>query len=265
MASELTRGQIVAATVVVVVLLVGGVALRGIRGRKPVDLIDQPVEDNAIREPMQFLGRGARQRIAELGPRISETNLVAWKSAYRAPYDLSDCPKTAEWLVTPAGQRFERLLGDLRRGTRDEAFAALALLFELVRTTEWAPGLLARTQHAEQLAGLAQEWLRTWSERAATDPLLGEPAVATVVMYGHWMKLASRPLPIGRRDEPYDRAFAFLRTILRDDAGRSTPFAELVRARHPTALASFEGGRDALDGFSAAAKMVFPDLDGECK
>ncbi|MCC7014315.1 MAG: hypothetical protein IT454_17275 [Planctomycetes bacterium] len=253
-----------ATTCAVVALLGVAVAVRGIEGAPRVEPFDRPTEADAIREPLQFLGRGAALRIAELGPRISAESQTAWRAAYRAPFDLKDCPQTAEWLVTPAGQRLERLLGDLRRGTREDALAALALVFQLARATEWKPGLLAKTQHAEKLAGFAQDWLRAWSERAASEPVLAEPALATVLAYGLWMKRVSQPRPIGRRDEAYDRALAFLQSILRDGSGRPTALYEALRARHPGVVSGFEGGRDALDAFEAAALQLFPELNGEC-
>jgi len=245
-------------------LLAAAVAVRGIHGERPIAPADRPQQPDELREPMQFLGRGARMRVAELGPRISAENATIWKAAYRAPFDLDGCPRTAEWLVTPQGQRFERLLGDLRRGTREEAFAALVLVFELARRSEWKAGLLGRTGDAERLASFVQDWLRAWSERAMDDALLAEPAMAAALMYGRWMKLVARPRPIGEDEEAAQRALAFLGTLLIDDSGGSTKLARSLRARHPAAMSAFDDRRDVLEAFSGVAGQLCPDLTGEC-
>jgi hypothetical protein len=254
----------VAVLLAVFALFAAAAAVRSIAGAPRVVPEDQPRDENAIREPLQFLGPAAVSRVAELGPRISVATETAWRLSYRAPFEIAGCPEAAEWFLTDRGMRLERLLGDLRRGSNEEALAALVLLFETARNTRWAPGLLAHTENAEKLAALAEAWLRTWGPRAPQDAVLAEPALAALLAYGHWMQRASEPLPIGRRDETYEHACAFLATILRDESGRETSLGTALRDRHPAAHAAFESGHDVLAGLRAASEQLQPWLRGDC-
>jgi hypothetical protein len=260
------RGGMFKATVVLtVVALLAAFAVRGVKGKGPLAPADREREAAALREPMQFLGRSAAQRVAELDDRVDPTRRAEWKVVRRTVFELRDCPDTAAWIDSTDGQRFERALDDLRRGSRDEALAALALIVELARRSDWEPGLLARTADAERLATLLQEWLRTWGERAADDATLAEPGVAALMLYGRAMRRASKPLPLVTIDAAYERGRAFLASLLSDAQGQPTALSRAARARHPTAIDGLASKGDALAGFDAAAEQLFAGLDGECE
>jgi len=176
MSNEAARSKTIELTAIVatVALLVGAIGVRGLRGALAARAQDRPREKTEIAEPMQLLGRGASMRIEELTARVSEAVKPNWSAAHRLPFALRDCPKLLDWIESADGQRFERLLAELRRGSREDAFASLALTLALARATEWNPGLLARTQNAERLGALLQEWLRAWGERGVGDTLLAE-------------------------------------------------------------------------------------------
>ncbi len=256
---------ILASTAIAAVLaFVGAIALRGIRGAGPVAPIDRERAPDELRAPMQLLGPGAKLRAPELTERVREELRDEWSAVQRSVAALSGCPPTAEWLSTPVGQRFERLAAELRRGSREEALAALHLSFELARRSKWHPGLRARTQHADKLAGLLQDWLRAWGERAADDTLLSEPAIAATIAYGALMRRVSQPLPLGGSDEAAARAQTFLGGLLLDRQGQATRLSIALRARHPVALERFGGKRGQLDGFAEAFEHAWPELNGEC-
>src|SRR5688572_24436099 len=259
------RGSVTwtAAAVVVFVLLAAAVAVRAIRGEAPVAPQDRPREPDAIRSPMQLLGRGAFLRMSELDPRVGAAHRDEWKAARRSVFELSECPPLSEWLDGPEGQRLERTLGELRRGTRDEALGALALVIELARRTEWDPGLLGRSQNAQRLAGLLQEWLRAWGERGAEDATLSEPTLAAVLAYAHAMQVAVKAPALGDDEAAYERATSFLSLLLVDAQGQPSALSRALRARHSEAIAEFESRSDVLAGLDAAAEQLFPELDGE--
>ena len=247
-----------------VVLLVAAAAVRGLHGTPPLAPQDRPREKAEIAEPMQLLGRGAALRIEELTARVSEAVKPNWNAAHRLPLELRDCPKLLEWIESADGQRFERLLGELRRGSREDAFASLALTLALARATDWNPGLLARTQNAERLGALLQEWLRVWGERGVGDALLAEPTLAATVLYGRVMRIAAEAPPIGRFDAPYERAKAFLSNALLDSHGQATALGRALQARFPAASAGFDDADDCLAGLDREAAQVFVGLDGKC-
>jgi hypothetical protein len=245
-------------------LFAAAVAVRAIPGEGPLAPSDRPVAPDAVREPMQLLGRGASLRIAELDGRVGPERAAEWRAARRSVFELQGCPDTAVWLDGPEGQRVARVVGDLRRGTREEALAALALILELARRTDWDPGLLARTADAERLALLLQDWLRAWGERGADDPTLAEPAVTAVLAYARVARRACRAPPIGRIEAIYERARAFLASILADAQGQPTALSRALRARHPTAIEGFDSKQDCLAGFDRAFDQLDPALDGDC-
>jgi hypothetical protein len=261
------RGSVAwtAAVAVVFAVLAAAVAVRAIRGQAPVAPEDRTREPDAIRAPMQLLGRGASLRIAELDPRTDASRRDEWKWARRTVFELAGCPPLSQWLDGPDGQRLERALGELRRGSREEALGALALVIELGRRTEWDPGLLARSQHAQRLAALLQDWLRAWGERGADDPTLSEPTAAAVAAFAHVMQVAVDAPAIGSDEVAYERARAFLASLLLDAQGQPTALSRALRARHPGAVEEFESRSDVLAGFEAAAAQLFPELDGECE
>lgn len=245
-------------------LLIAAVSVRGIRGAPALAPQDRPREADAIAEPMQLLGRGASLRIEELSPRVSEPLRASWRASSRLLFGLRGCPELGEWLDGADGQRCERTLGDLRRGTRDEALAVLALTLQLARVTDWETGLLARTQNAERLGALIQEWLRAWGERGVDDATLAEPALAAVLVYGRVMRIAAEAPPVGRFEAPYARATAFLDTLLLDQNGQATRLGQALRARFPSAAAGFESGDDRLLGLDREAERLFAGLNGDC-
>lgn len=247
-----------------VLVFVGAFAVRGLAGEPPIAPADRERAPDELKAPMQLLGASASLRAAELAPRVRVELLAEWNVVQRSVARLAGCPPAAEWLSSAAGQRFERLFAELRRGSRDEALAALHLVFELARRSKWDPGLMARTQHADRLAGLLQEWLRAWGERAADDTLLAEPAVAATVAYGALMRRVSQPLPLGGNDDALERARIFLGGLLHDASGQQTRLGSALRARHPRALERFAAKRGVLDGFADAFKQAWPELDGEC-
>jgi len=248
----------------ILALLAGALAVRGIPSRVPPAPEDRPEVDLPIRQPMQFLGPGARLRIQELTPLIGEARATDWKKAHRLPFEVRDCPKLLEWIAGPDGQRLEALAGDLRRGTRDEALAGLTLVFQVARATRWDPGFLGHGEHAERLGGLLQEWLRAWGERSASDPLLHEPAQAALLLYGRAMRAAYKAPLLRRAPAPYERARGFLDRLLGGRGGPATAFGESFAARRPRAWTTFLERDDFLLGFEEEARLAMPDLDGEC-
>jgi len=266
MSNEAARSKTIELTAIVatVALLVGAIGVRGLRGALPLAPQDRPREKTEIAEPMQLLGRGASMRIEELTARVSEAVKPNWSAAHRLPFALRDCPKLLDWIESADGQRFERLLAELRRGSREDAFASLALTLALARATEWNPGLLARTQNAERLGALLQEWLRAWGERGVGDTLLAEPTLAATVLYGRVMRIAAEAPPVGRFDAPYERAHAFLANALLDHQGQTTALGRALQARFPAASAGFDDEHDCLSGLDREAAQVFAGLDGKC-
>ena len=246
------------------VLLVAAVAVRGIAGERPPEPEDVVRSPDALVEPLQFLAAGAALRMRELTPRIDPARAGEWAAMWRRPYELADCPPAADWLGGPDGQRLERLLAELRRGSRDEALAALALTVQVARATDWDPGLLGRTQHAERVGGLLQDWLRVWGARAADDAELLEPTLAALLLYGRVMRTAYEAPALGRADAPYERARTFLDELTGARAPRRTPLGERLAARHPRAWTTLVEKSDFLAGAAEEARALFPEVDGEC-
>jgi hypothetical protein len=240
------------------------VAVRGIAGELPPAPEDELAGPGRLVEPQQFLTRNGALRMRELSARIDPARAPEWNALWRRPYELEDCPKLGDWMGGPEGQRLERLLSELRRGSSDEALAALALTVQLARATEWDPGLLGRTQHAERLGGLLQDWLRGWGPRAADDGQLLEPALAALLVYGRVMRTAYEAPTLGRADAPYERARAFLDELTGARAARRTPLGERLAARHPRAWTTLVEKNDFLAGADEEARALFPELDGEC-
>lgn len=232
-----------------------------------VQLADEVVEEGPrIVEPMQFLGKGARLRAPELDEWVADERRPRFKALRDLAFHLADCPPTVEWLNGADGQRLERLLGELRSGKREEAFASLVLVFQLVRATEWKPTILgtSREANAERLAGLFADWLRAWGERGAVDPLLAEPSRAAVLVYGRLMRTAQDSARIGINEASYARGLKTVEELLGVDAGRRTALGESLQARHPGALRKLVGDTDRLRGLDDEARTLFPDLNGAC-
>lgn len=249
-----------------VVLFVTAIAVRGIAPSASVAPEDKVEEGPRIVEPMQFLGAGARLRAGELDLWVATERRPRFKALRELLFHLEDCPDLVEWIDSMDGQRLERMIGELRGGTREEAFASLTLIYQLARSTEWKPGLMTRTPEAqsERLGALLQDWLRTWGERAAKDSLLAEPAEATVLLYAHVLRTAENSPVIGTRSASRERGKAFLAEILGAGQSRRSALGELVQSRHGQAMGIFLGSEDPLGGLAADARTYFPDMNGTC-
>ena len=243
--------------------LAGAVHVRGLRGALPELPEDRARAEGALAEPLQFLGRGAHLRLEELTPRIGPEHAAAWARGYRIPFDVRGCPQLLDWIATAEGQAFEQLVADLRRGTRDEALAALALVFAAARTTEWAPGVRG-SKNAERLAALLQDWLRKWAEPAARDELLAEPALGAALAYARILRAAYEAPAITRDQALAARARTFLEALTGSAEPRLTAFGEALEARYPDAFDTFRRRADLLEGLAREAFVLFPELDGEC-
>ena len=247
------------------VLFAAAIAVRAVRPARALMPEDVVESRPGIAEPMQLLSRGARLRATELDAWIAPERKAAFQAARQSVFGLQGCPPLLDWIDGLEGQRFERLLVDLRTGTREEAFSALVLTFQLSRGARWAPGILGRTQHAERLGGLLQDWLRVWGERSAKDPLLAEPALAAALVHGRVMRTAWRAPVVGYNRAPYDRAVAFLTELTGIPGDRRTNLGEALQARHPRAASKLMSPTDALAGLEEEAAVLFPDLTGECE
>ncbi|MCY3001366.1 MAG: hypothetical protein NTV21_06140 [Planctomycetota bacterium] len=247
-----------------VALLIVALGVRAIPGQRPLAPQDRPKEERELREPMQLLGRSASLRVAELDALVSDSRRDTWLTTRRRVFELQGCPKLGDWLDGPEGQAFERTLGELRRGSREEALAALTLTTELARRTEWTQGILRKNPAAERLSRLVADWLRAWSDRAATDSLLSEPAIAATALYARATQVAGKRV-IGRDESLDAAATAFLAQQLRDAQGQATALARTIRAAHPAALTGLDERDNPLAGLDALAERLFPGLDGECK
>jgi hypothetical protein len=251
---------------VAALLIVIAVAVRGIAPAKAVAPEDVHEDVKHIVEPMQFLGRGAKLRAGELDEWIAPPRRQRFKAIRELLFHVERCPPLLAWIDSIDGQQLERLIGELRGGTREESLAALTLTYQLARATEWKPGIMSSSSQAaaERLAGIVQDWLRTWGERGAKDPLLSEPAVATSLLYARLLRVAQRAPMLGTLDAPYKRARTFLNELLGAGQVKRTALGELMQARHGSAFECFLGSSDVLRGFDEDAQTLFPDIDGEC-
>ncbi len=252
-------------TTIATALLLGlAVAVRSLEPAPPSFPEDAPGSTGRIREPMQLLGAGARIRIAELGAGVAPEHRRLWESAFPALFALEGCPRLQEWLETGEGQRVEQLIDALRRDSPQAALGGLALIFQLARVTDWDPGLRGHAQHAERLAWLLQEWLRIWAERSAASPLLHEPAVAAVLLYGRSMRASYRAPAFQRNRLAADRARAFVDELMLADGGRRSDFGEVFQARFPLAYARVFTDDDFLLAFEQEAAAWLPNVTGAC-
>jgi len=238
-----------------------------VRGAKPAALVrpeDTPAAEPRIEQPLQLLARGAALRVAELDRWISKNQLTEWKAVRGTVFALQDCPPTMDWLDGAEGQRFERCVAALRGGTREDALASLVLVFKLARATEWKPGMLGHTQHAERLGALLEGWLRSWSARSAKDALLVEPALSATLLYGRAMRIAWRAPVLGYNAAPYERARALLNEIA-GESGHRSEFGEALQSRHPAAARGLASDKDVLEGLEEECAVIYPKLVGDCE
>ena len=249
--------------VAAVLVMVVAVGMRGVRGRarKAPNMRKEVPE---LVEPLQFLSEAADLRLGELAPLLDIKYRDDWIDAYRIPFLVQECPDLSEWIPTTEGQQIERLIGELRRAGPHEAFASLVLVFQMARATEWDPGLLGRTQNAERMGALVQDWLRVWAERGAEDPLLYEPAVAATLLYAIVMRTAYNAPALGYADAPYDRARQFLEELTGAREPRLTALGEALSTQMPSAFQEFLERDDFLRGLEREALVRFPRMNGEC-
>lgn len=247
-------------------LVIAAVGARMLPAPRVIVAEDVVEEGPRIVEPMQFLGKGAALRAPELDGWVAAERRPRFKALRELAFHVADCPETVEWIDSAEGQRLERMLGELRGGTREEAFAALVLVFQLARATEWKPGILTQTPqaNAERMASLLADWLRARGESGAKDPLLAEPARAAILVYGRLMRTAQQSPVLGTNSASYERGLKTIEELVGIDSGRRTALGESLQARHPVALRKLVGDSDRLRGFDDEARTLFPDLNGEC-
>jgi len=247
-------------------LLAAALAVRAVpsaRATLPKDVVEQKPR---LTEPMQLLGRGARLRALELDRWVSEPQRAAFRSARQTVFAIQGCPPLLDWIEGSEGQPAERLIATLRAGSREDAFASLVLVFQLARACEWAPGVVTRrSEHAERLGALLQDWLRVWGERAARDPLLADPSLAAALLYGRAMRAAWKAPLLSNNRAPYERATAFLTELTGISASRRTEFGEALRTRYARAAEKLLSTSDALLGLEEEADALLPDLKGSCE
>lgn len=215
-------------------------------------------------EPLQFLHGGASLRIDELDAFVDEERRARWVRTREAVLSIEGCPRLSAWLDEPEGLAFEQHLGQLVRGSPEEALGALALVVALARRTEWAPGFLGGGEDAARLGELVADWLRARAPGATDDPLLYEPALSAVVLYARAMRTAYRAPMIGRDDAAYERARSVLERLVGITQRSRTPFGVALAARYGRATDWLAREDDFLAGFDQEADAAFVGLDGGC-
>ncbi len=246
-------------------LLVAAVAVRGTRGPAPIRAPESTPLTRKLVEPMQFLGARSGVRIDELLELIEPTKRSEFLACSHLPFDLAGCPRLTTWIDGPDGQRFERMLVALRQGGNTEAFAALAVLFQLGRSTQWkTPRLSSGSADAERYGELLRDWLAAWGEASARDELLREPAQAAFLVYGRVMRTAYEAAWVGHKEGPHARAKQFALDLTGADQPRHTEFGQELQRAFPEAFDSLVGRDDFFAGASKQAKTSHPEIDGEC-
>jgi len=244
-------------------LCIAAVAVRGLEPRPAQRPEDRMEAGPRIIEPMQFLSRGARLRARELDEWVRVELREEFAAMRTELFGLRGCPRTADWLDGAEGQRCERLLNELRGGTRVDALAALTLCFQLARGSGWSPGLRGDARSAERLGAVLQDWLRVWGARGAEDPLLSEPVLAATLLYARTMRTAWRAPLLGHLEAPQLRARQFLGELC-GSGGRRTAVGKGLELRFSRALQGLSDEDDPLAGFDEECGLVFPQLDGGC-
>jgi hypothetical protein len=262
--SSARRGQAPFALVagMTAALFVSAILLRGIEA-PPRIAPEQRQERPVLALPMQFLGPMGARRAGELAALLPEDLRAAWQRANTSLNAQRECPPTLEWLATPRGQEFERTLAELERGDTTQALAALVLLTDLARHTQWKTGMFRGSTHAERIGDLLQTWLARFAEKSADDVTLHEPALAAALLYGRAMRTAYNAPTIGRNAAPYERSRAFLRGLCGTQAKSQTEFGRALQARYPRAFNALTE-EDFLTGAEEEARSLFPDINGAC-
>lgn len=246
-----------------VVVMLAALGIRGVTG-VPKQLPNQREVPQVLSSPLQLLSSAAELRLGELAPRLGAQYRSAWIDTCRIPFRIQACPGLIEWIPTADGQKVERLIGDLRHGGPEEAFASLVLVFQVAHGTHWHPGLLGKSANAERMGLFLQEWLADWAPEAADDPLLFEPAMAALLLYSRVMRTAYDAPALGFDEAPFERAKQFLEQLTGAREPRRTAFGEALTSYSPTAFKDFLEREDFLRGFEKEALVKFPELDGKC-
>jgi hypothetical protein len=218
----------------------------------------------SIPEPMQLLSRSGRARIDARWLWIEPEHRDAWERSYRRPFDIVDCPRFAEWIATRAGADTALLIGELTRGQAEEAVTALALVFELARSTSWRVGVLDSGADATELATMLENWLRLWAATSARDPLLAEPTRAAFCLWGRVASAAVDAPFFGQDDSVASHARTFADSLMRARGGAPTDFGRAFAEQFPRAAASVLGADDFLVGLSEDCLRLFPEMNGGC-
>ncbi len=255
------RGTI-AVLAVAVVLFAASLWVRGVRAEVPPAPEVRNGETASVAEPMHFLSRGAEHRFEELTRHMSEERRASWRTQSALLFDLVGCPPLKQWIETRDGQRLERLLAELRGGTREDALGSLTLLFQLARATRWSDGAV----NAEHLGGMLADWLREWGEKSADDALLHEPALATAIFYGRVMHEAWNAPAFGHNSASHEHARALLLEITGASGGSRSAFGRELELRQPRVFAALLADDEErfFAAFVSEARLLFPGLDGSC-
>lgn len=246
-------------------LFTAALVVRGLPPKKVTLPRDLPAAGRpTLREPQQLLGPTAALRAAELDALITPAHRATFTATRKALFAMKGCPPLLQFAESADGQRFERLLTDLRSGPKEDAFAALTLILRAARACEWKPGLLAHTEHAERLGSWLADWLRSWGEAGAKDALLGDAALDAAIVYGKVMHTAWSAPIVGHKQAPYDRALALFDELAGTTPGRRTALGEMLQQRYPRAMSQLFVRTDALAGLAEECKALHPELSGEC-
>jgi hypothetical protein len=219
-----------------------------------------------VEKPLQLLSAGATHRRGELDERVSPQLASAWKEAAELAFGLEGCPPLRDWLEEQDGVRVELLIGQLRSGGSGDALAALTLIFQLARATEWTPGFPAHAEHAERLGGLLAGWLARWGEASVDDSALHDTALVAALFYGRVMSAAWTAPAFGHNAASLDRARRFLLELTGAEAGGRTRFGQALQAQYGRAFAALQADEESafFPAFSEECALLLPDLDGAC-
>lgn len=249
--------------VVAGVFLLLAIWIRGVEGSTVTRPEVDPDEPPALQDAEQFLTPGARLRLEELDRVISEGPSSSWQQSSSTLFTLEGCPKLLPWSHSKEGLQLEAHLRELREGSSTDALGALTLIFQLARATEWDPGFLAHTEHAEKLATLLEEWLFARGERGVEDPLLFDATLSATLFYGRIMRIAYEAPIVGRNESSLQRARKNLERLV-GGPGTRTALGRALQDQYPRAVALLEAEEDCCRGLADDCTSRFPDLNGEC-
>lgn len=249
-----------------IVLALGAVFVRGIAPPRS-GLRDALWRSGSqLEKPLQLLSAGAIHRRGELDERVSRELAGAWSEARDLAFGVEGCPALRDWLEEQDGQRVELLVEELRGGGPGDALAALTIVFQVARATEWAPGFPAHAEHAERLGGLLAEWLARWGEAGVDEPGLHETALVAALFYGRVMGAAWSAPAFGHNAASLDRARRFLLELTGAETGSRTRFGQALQARYGRAFAALQADDESafFSAFAEECALLLPDLDGTC-